>query len=163
MERSDISREPVHDLANVSVVITERTMDARDLMKLNRSRRDVIKATAAAGAGAAGLGFAAAAAQDQTEKTGVDPEEWTPEHINEIAGTYEPDTAAEVAEVTPLDHEGKFDLWYVGPNETTPEVQAEKEAEFWTSWSETYPNIPMEDGDNVLNIGYNDLLDKVRT
>ena len=138
-------------------------MDARNLMKLNRNRRDVIKTGAALGAGAAGLGFAAAAAQDQSEKTGVDPAEWTPEHINEIAGTYEPDTAADVAEVTPLDHEGTFDLWYVGPDQTTPQIQIEKEGEFWTAWGETYPNIPMEDGGNVLNIGYNDLLDKVRT
>ena len=66
-------------------------MDARNLMKLNRNRRDVIKTGAALGAGAAGLGFAAAAARE-SEKTGVDPAEWTPEHINEIAGTYEPDT-----------------------------------------------------------------------
>jgi multiple sugar transport system substrate-binding protein len=138
-------------------------MDARHLMKLNRNRRDVLKASAAASAAAAGLRLGAAAAQDQSEKTGVDPSEWTPEHIEEIAGTYTPDTKADVAEVTPLDYEGDFDMWYVGPNETTPDIQAEKESEFWTAWGETYPKIPMVDGENVLNIGYNDLLDKART
>ena len=127
------------------------------------NRRDLLKAGAALTATASGLGLGTGLAQDQSEKTGVDPDQWTPEYIREIAGTYEPDTAADVAAVTQLDHEGKFDLWYVGPDQATPQIQIDKEAEFWAAWSETYPNIPMEDGDNVLNIGYNDLLDKVRT
>jgi multiple sugar transport system substrate-binding protein len=138
-------------------------MDARNLMKLNRNRRDVIKTGAGLAAAATGLKLGAVAAQGESDKTGIDPAEWTPEHIREIAGTYTPDTKADVEKVTPLDYEGKFDYWYVGPDQTTPEIQKQKETEFWTAWGETYPKIPMKDGDNVLNIGYNDLLDKART
>lgn len=138
-------------------------MSAGNYSNLHRNRRDVIKAGAAFTAAASGLHLGMVGAQEQAEKTGVDPDQWTPEYIQEIAGTYEPDTQAAVAEVTPLDHEGQFDFWYVGPNETTPQIQAEKEEEFWNAWEETYPNIPMVDGENVLNIGYNDLLDKART
>lgn len=132
-------------------------MDVKRLVNLQKNRRTVLKATAALAAGGAATNVFGAAAQ------GIDPEKWSPENIAEIAGTYTPDTTADVAEVTPLDYEGEFDYWYVGPNETTPDIQKEKEDEFWAAWNETYPNITTEEGENVLNIGYNDLLDKVRT
>ncbi len=138
-------------------------MAAGNTSNNRRNRRDVIKAGAGLAAAATSLKLGMVTAQEQSEKTGVDPTEWTPEHIKEIAGTYEPDTKADVEKVVPLDHEGTFDYWYVGPDQTTPEIQKEKESEFWTAWDETYTNIAMEDGDNVLNIGYNDLLDKART
>ena len=102
-------------------------------------------------------------AQDASEKTGVDPSVWTPEYINEIAGTLEVDTAAEVAEITPLDYAGETSYWWVGPTEATPPLELEINDALWTAWGETYPNIPLDLGDNLLNVGYNDLLDKIRT
>ena len=102
-------------------------------------------------------------AQDASEKTGVDPDTWTPEYINEIAGTLEVDTPAELAEITPLDYAGETSYWWVGPTEASPPIDVEINDALWASWAEIYPNIPLSLGDNLLNVGYNDLLDKIRT
>lgn len=132
------------------------------LLNTSLSRRKMVVAGAAA-AGAVVAGANMSLAQDASEKTGVDPSVWTPEYINEIAGTLEVDTAAEVGEITPTDYEGETSYWWVGPTEATPPLEVELNDELWASWGETYPNIPLELGDNLLNIGYNDLLDKIRT
>jgi multiple sugar transport system substrate-binding protein len=135
---------------------------ASKLLNTSLTRRKVVGASAAAlGAAAAGTQFSLA--QDASEKTGVDPETWTPEHINEIAGTLEVDTATDVAKITPLDYQGETSYWYVGPTEASPPKDFEIHDANWVAWAETYPGIPLEDGESRQNIGYNDLLDKVRT
>lgn len=95
----------------------------------------------------------------QGSKTGIDPETWTPEYVRSIAGTETVDTAEECSQVVPLDHEGRVTYWYVGPNQAEPELTHKMVAEFWAAFAETYPNIEVD----VQNIGYNDLLNKLRT
>jgi multiple sugar transport system substrate-binding protein len=132
------------------------------LFNTSLTRRKVLGAGAAA-IGAVAIGNQATFAQDASDKTGVDPDTWTPEHINEIAGTLEVDTAADVAKITPLDYAGETSYWYVGPTEATPELEVGIHEELWTAWGETYAGIPLVEGESRQNIGYNDLLDKVRT
>lgn len=96
------------------------------------------------------------AAQD---KTGIDPDTWTPDYVRSIAGQTEPDTAAECSQVVPLDYSGAVDYWYVGPNEASPQLEHEMYAAFWKEWEETYPNIEV----NAQSLGYNEMLNKLRT
>ena len=124
------------------------------------NRRTVVGAGVATAAALAG---GAAMAQDASDKTGVDSSVWTPEHIQEIAGTLEVDTKVDVAKVTPLDHAADLNYWLVGPTEASPPLEQEIWDAHLAAWTETYPNIPFTDGDNLLNVGYNDLLDKIRT
>ena len=72
------------------------------VMNTPLSRRKAV-ATGVGALGAAAMISQTTLAQDASDKTGVDPDKWTAEYINSIAGTIEVDTAAEVAEVTPLD------------------------------------------------------------
>jgi multiple sugar transport system substrate-binding protein len=95
----------------------------------------------------------------QENKTGIDPETWTPEHVRSIAGQTEPDTAQECSQVVPLDYAGEVDYWYVGPNEASPELEHEMYEAFWQAWEETYPNIEV----NAQSLGYNEMLNKLRT
>ncbi|MSU88473.1 extracellular solute-binding protein [Rhodobacteraceae bacterium 2CG4] len=95
----------------------------------------------------------------QANKTGIDPETWTPEHVRSIAGKTTVDTAAECSKIVPLDYEGELDYWYVGPNEASPQLEHEMYEEFWAALAETYPNIEI----NAQNLGYNDMLNKLRT
>ncbi|MGF1475271.1 MAG: extracellular solute-binding protein [Geminicoccaceae bacterium] len=96
----------------------------------------------------------------QENRTGIDPETWTPEYISSIAGTLdEVDTAGECSEVVPLDYEGRVTYWYVGPTEAQPELEHKMHADFWAAFAETYPNIEVD----AQSIGYNDLLNKLRT
>lgn len=101
----------------------------------------------------------ALSAYAQDSKTGIDPETWTPEHVMSIAGTIEVDTAAECSQVVPLDYTGEVDYWYVGPNEASPQLEHEMYDAFWAAFEETYPNITV----NGQNLGYNDMLNKLRT
>ncbi|WP_205524032.1 extracellular solute-binding protein [Oceanomicrobium pacificus] len=89
----------------------------------------------------------------------IDPEKWTPDYVRSIAGKTTVDTAAECAKAVPLDYEGQVDYWYVGPNEANPELEHKMYADFWAAWEETYPNIEV----NAQNLGYNDMLNKLRT
>ncbi|MDQ3443070.1 MAG: extracellular solute-binding protein [Chloroflexota bacterium] len=132
------------------------------LLNIPLNRRKVL-ATGAGALGAVALGSQASLAQDASDKTGVDPDKWTAEYIRDIAGTLEVDTKAAVAEITPLDYEGETSYWYVGPTEASPELDHQMHDELWASWAETYPGIVLTQGENQQNIGYNDLLDKVRT
>ena len=74
----------------------------------------------------------------------VDLAKWTPEYIKSIAGTIEVDTAAECAKVVPLDYKGRLTYWYVGPNEASPPLEHQIDAEFWAAFAKTYPNITVE-------------------
>jgi multiple sugar transport system substrate-binding protein len=111
----------------------------------------------AAGAGLALAGRPAAAAQNA--EMGLDTENWTLEKINAIAGTLDIDTAAECAKVVPLNHTGEITYWYVGPNQASPELDRTIDADFWAAFGKTYPNIKV----TRQNLGYNDMLNKVRT
>ncbi|MGJ8583830.1 MAG: extracellular solute-binding protein [Marinosulfonomonas sp.] len=95
----------------------------------------------------------------QDSKSGIDPDKWTPEYVKSIAGQTTPDTAAECSQVVPLDYTGEVDYWYVGPNEASPELEHKMNDDFWAAWAETYPNISV----NKQNLGYNDMLNKLRT
>ncbi|HWV36474.1 MAG TPA: extracellular solute-binding protein [Thermomicrobiales bacterium] len=145
--------------------LAQEAQKLRSLLHTPIGRRRLLQA----GVSAAALGtFIArnpgiAFAQDASDKTGVDPAKWSPEEIAKIAGTIEVDTAAEVAKIVPLDYSGKTSYWWVGPTEATSDIEKKIDGEFWDAWAKTYPNIPLKLGDNLQNVGYNDLLDKVRT
>ncbi|MBA3275787.1 MAG: hypothetical protein H0T72_08330, partial [Chloroflexia bacterium] len=83
------------------------------LLNTPLSRRNALAAGAGA-LGAAALGSQVSLAQDGSAQTGVDPDTWTPEYIDSIAGTLEVDTAGDVAQITPLDYAGETSLWYAG-------------------------------------------------
>ena len=128
--------------------------------RLALSRRRFMAGTA--GLVSAGLVSKSALArffQDASQMTGVDPEQWNPETIQALAGTIEVDTAAEVHAVVPETASGEVQYWNVGPNEASPEIARTIYDEFQAAFAEYYPNITLQNE----NIGYNDLLDKIRT
>jgi multiple sugar transport system substrate-binding protein len=96
-------------------------------------------------------------------RTGITSAEWNPDTIRAQAGTLHPDTKADVAEITPLDYKGQISYWYVGPNQASPEIEVQLDKQLWDAWNQTYPGIPLNPGDNVQNLDYNQMLDKVRT
>ncbi len=73
------------------------------------------------------------------------------------------DTKAEVAKVVPLDYKGQSSYWYVGPNQASPQIEVDNDAKLWDAWKQTYPGIPTTMGENVQNLDYNQMLDKLRT
>ena len=89
----------------------------------------------------------------------VDLSKWSPEYVKEIAGTIEVDTAEECSKVTPLDYEGNVSYWYVGPDESMPDLHKEMDEAFWQAFEEAYPNIEVK----AQNLNYNQMLDKLRT
>ncbi len=108
--------------------------------------------------GAAALGLAGPAFA-QGSKTGVDAAKWTPEYIASIAGTESFDTAAECARVVPLNYTGRLTYWYFGPNQASPQLEHQIDAQFWEAFGKTYPNIKV----TKQNLDYNSMLDKLRT
>ncbi|MGN6563947.1 MAG: ABC transporter substrate-binding protein [Thermomicrobiales bacterium] len=119
--------------------------------------------TGAAATKAPAAATAPAASPGANTRTGITAAEWNPEAIKAQAGTLKVDTKADVAKITPLDYKGKLTVWYTGPDASTPKIQADFDTQFWAAWKETYPGIPLTVGDNVQNIAYNDLIDKLRT
>ncbi len=138
-------------------------MTHRNPLTTSMNRRRLLEMGAAAGLGAAALRRFDAFAQEANEQTGVDPATWNAETIRAKAGTLTVDTAADVHALVPAEYEGELDYWYVGPNEASAEVDKTIDAEFWETWKTLYPGIELEVGDNVQNLNYNDMLDKVRT
>jgi multiple sugar transport system substrate-binding protein len=61
------------------------------------------------------------------------------------------------------DYKGQIVYWYNGPNQASPQIEVDNDAALWQNWNATYPGIPMKPGDNVQNLDYNDMLDKLRT
>ncbi|MCA9859640.1 MAG: extracellular solute-binding protein, partial [Thermomicrobiales bacterium] len=131
------------------------TQRYRELFNRELNRRKLLAYGAAAGAGAAFGPRALTLAQDGT----IDTTDWTPETIVAQAGTLEVDTAAECAQVVPLDYEGEVSYWYVGPADSEPQITHDIDAEFWAAFAETYPNITV----NITRLTYNDMLDQIRT
>ncbi len=123
------------------------------------SRRRLL--AAATGLAAAGLLSRDALAffQDAAQKTGVDPEKWNPETIQALAGTIEVDTAAELHQIIAETTEGDVSYWAVGPTEASPDIAKTYWDEFATAFSSYYPRITLD----RQNVGYNDMLDKLRT
>ncbi len=110
--------------------------------------------------GVAGAGLVAGMpAFAQTSRTGVDAATWTPEFVSSIAGTVQVDTAADCAKVVPLNYKGRLTYWYVGPNEASPQIDKDIDAQFWAAFAKTYPNITVE----KQNLDYNQMLNKTRT
>jgi multiple sugar transport system substrate-binding protein len=116
---------------------------------------------------AIGTGLGAAAALGLRGRfahaQGIDAETWSPDAIRAMAGTLEVDTAADLAALVPADYAGETSFWYVGPTEATSQLEIQIHDEMWQAWSTYYPNIPLVQGETALNVGYNDLLDKIRT
>jgi multiple sugar transport system substrate-binding protein len=98
-----------------------------------------------------------------TTRTGIDLATWNPETIRTQAGTVKFDTKADLAKIVPLDTKGSLSFWYTGPDQSTPQIAIDFDKQFWDAWKQYYPNIPLNVGDQVQNIAYNDLLDKLRT
>jgi multiple sugar transport system substrate-binding protein len=120
---------------------------------LSLGRRGLLVGSAALAA----LPHAARAAT--SAQLGIDPASWTPEYVVSLAGTQDVDTAAECAKVVPLNYTGRLTYWYVGPDQASPRVEHETEAQFWAAFAKTYPNIKVE----RQNLNYNEMLNKVRT
>jgi len=118
------------------------------------------RASATAGAGSS---TAAAGTPGGNTRTGIGAGEWSPESIRANAGTLKIDTKAEVAKVAPLDTKGKLAVWYTGPDASTPQIAVDFDKQFWAAWNQTYPGIPLNVGDQVQSINYNELIDKLRT
>lgn len=96
-------------------------------------------------------------------RTGIDLSTWNPETIRAQAGTVKFDTKADLAKIVPPDTKGSLSVWYSGPDQNTPKIAIDFDQQFWAAWKQYYPNIPLNVGDQVQNIAYNDLLDKLRT
>ncbi len=97
--------------------------------------------------------------QDATEKTGIDVTQWNPEAIRALAGTREFDTAADLHAIVPESTTGSIQFWNVGPNEASPQIAKDLYEEFQQAFAGYYPNVTLDN----QNVGYNDLLDKIRT
>ena len=110
-------------------------------MSHSEDRPELNRRTFLAGAAGATVAGLAGKALAQGNKTGVDAATWTPEHIASIAGTAEYDTAAECAKVVPLDYKGQLSYWYFGPNQASPQIEHELDAQFWDAFGKLYPNI----------------------
>lgn len=120
---------------------------------MNSAMGRLKRATAMAAVAAIGVGPIAASAQ------AVDLSQWSPDYIRSIAGTATFDTAADCAAVVPLDYEGSVSVWWTGPNEASPSIEREIDAQFWAAFRETYPNISVD----AQNIDYAILIDRLRT
>ncbi len=59
----------------------------------------------------------------------------------------------------PLNHSGRLTYWYVGPNEASPRLDHEIDAQFWAAFAKTYPNITVE----KQSFTYDQILGKLRT
>jgi multiple sugar transport system substrate-binding protein len=116
--------------------------------------------TAAAGLLAAGAQAASGPILTGTTLTGgIDPADWTPAYVRRIAGTAQVDTAAECDRVVKLNYTGRLTYWYVGPNEASPRLDHEIDAQFWAAFAATYPNITVE----KQSLTYDAILQKIRT
>ncbi len=60
-----------------------------------------------------------------TAQEAIDLSKWSPEYVRSIAGTATFDTAAECAEMVPLDYTGRVTVWYTGPTDAEPEINQE--------------------------------------
>ncbi len=100
---------------------------------------------------------------DDAEDMTVDVSQWSPEYIQEIAGTMDFDTAEFCSNIVPLDYEGSVTFSYIGPTEASPQVTWDYDEEFWEAWNETYPGIPLSVGEGVQSHTYGDMLDQIRT
>ena len=119
-------------------------------------------ASAPAASSSAAASAPAAGTPSSSTRTGITAAEWNPETIKANAGTLKVDTKAAVAKITPLDYKANLKFWFTGTDGTSPPKALELEKAFFEAWKATYPNIPLTIGDNVQNIGYNDLIDKLR-
>jgi multiple sugar transport system substrate-binding protein len=120
-------------------------------------------APAAPAATSAPAAAAPTAGPTAATRTGITAAEWNPDTIRAQAGTLKVDTKGDLAKIVPLDYKGTTSYWYVGPNQASPQIEVDNDAKLWDSWKETYPGIPMTVGDNVQNLDYNQMLDKLRT
>jgi multiple sugar transport system substrate-binding protein len=130
----------------------------RDPLIINR-RRLLGFLSGAVAAGVISKSEALAYLQDASEKTGITAEEWNPETVRALAGTREVDTAAELHALVPESTEGAIQYWNVGPTEASAQIDKDLYQEFLDTWALYYPSITLDN----QNLGYNDMLDKVRT
>jgi multiple sugar transport system substrate-binding protein len=133
------------------------TKGNRDVRPPAINRRQLLGYTAVAGLLAGELATPGRAATPSD--AAIDTSNWTPDYIASIAGTIEVDTAADCAKVVPLSYKGRLTYWYVGPNEASPQIDKDVDAQFWAEFAKTYPNITVE----KQNLDYNQMLNKTRT
>ena len=133
------------------------------LLEACSSRSSQQAAAPPAATTAAPAAAAPAAGPTVGTRTGITANEWNPDTIRAQAGTLKVDTQGDLARVTPLDYKGQINYWYVGPNQASPQIEVDNDAKLWDAWKATYPNVPMNMGDNVQNLDYNQMLDKLRT
>src|SRR5215207_707416 len=130
----------------------------RNPLRINRRRLMGFLAGAVA-AGIVTKSEALAYLQDASEKTGVTAEEWNTETINALAGTREVDTEADLHALVPESTEGTIQYWNVGPGVPDPQITKDLYQEFQDTFALYYPNITLDN----QNVGYNEMLDKIRT
>jgi multiple sugar transport system substrate-binding protein len=118
---------------------------------------------AATAARATATAAGAAGTPGANTRTGIDVANWNPETIRAQAGTVKFDTKADLAKIVPLDTKGNLSFWFTGVDQSSPQISVDYEKQFFDAWKQYYPNIPLNLGDQVQNIAYNDLLDKLRT
>jgi multiple sugar transport system substrate-binding protein len=128
-------------------------MHSRDSLPIDR------RTLLAGSASMLAAGLLPGRASAQQFSAAADVAAWSPDYVRKIAGTVEVDTAAECNKIVPLSHKGRITYWYVGPNDASPRIEHEIDAEFWAAFAKTYPNITVE----KQSFTYNDLLDKLRT
>jgi multiple sugar transport system substrate-binding protein len=119
--------------------------------------------TSAPTSAAAAPAVAPTAGPTAATRTGISSAEWNPETIRAQAGTLKVDTRGDLARVAPLDYKGQTNYWYVGPNQASPQIEVDNDKALWDAWKQTYPNVPLVPGDQVQNLDYNQMLDKIRT
>src|SRR5438105_9837712 len=120
-------------------------------------------AAAPAATTAAAPAAAPTAGPTAATRTGITANEWNPDTIRAQAGTLKVDTRADLAKIVPLDYKGNVGYWYVGPNQASPQIDVDNDKALWDAWKQIYPNIPLVPGDQVQNLDYNQMLDKIRT
>ena len=96
-------------------------------------------------------------------RTGITAAEWNPTTIRAQAGTLKVDTKADVAKIAPLDYKGQAELLVRRPEPGLAADRSRQRQSCGMPGSATYPNIPLTMGDNVQNLDYNQMLDKLRT
>ena len=99
-------------------------------------------------------------AMAQGAKTGIDPETWTPEYINSIAGTDEVDTAGRVRQGRAARLQGPPHLLVRRPERGRPRAAPQDRRRVLGGLRR---DLPEHRRSRMQNLSYNDMLDKLRT
>ena len=98
-------------------------MHSRDSLPIDR------RTLLAGSASMLAAGLLPGRASAQQFSAAADVAAWSPDYVRKIAGTVEVDTAAECNKIVPLSHKGRITYWYVGPNDASPRIEHEIDAD----------------------------------